>query len=90
MQQFEYIILEVSNDCEFAFFECSNGDYGVLEPLNCEVAVGDVLQSTNSKAIPCCGSQFLVLNGKKQVKIHIDELDFKDGAYKLFMELSKK
>ena len=88
--QYQYNILEVSKDCQFAFFECSNGDYGVLEPHNCDIEVGDVLQPAGSKDTPHCGSQPLILNGRKQVRVYIDELDFKDGAYKLFIEYSKQ
>lgn len=74
--QYQYNILEVSKHCEFAFFECSNGDYGVLEPHNCDVEVGDILQPTSTKDTPHCGSQPLILNGRNQVKVYIDELDF--------------
>ena len=54
--KYQYNILEVSKDFEFAFFECSNGDYGVLEPQNCDIEVGDILQPTCSKDTPHCGS----------------------------------
>ena len=72
------------------FFECSNGDYGVLEPQNCEVAIGDVLYSIKTKDVPYCGVQSLLLNGTIQVKVYVDDLNFKDDAYKLFCELSNK
>lgn len=87
--QYQYNILEISKDCEFAFFECSNGDYGYLEPQNCEVEVGDVLQPLDSKSNPQCGLQTFILNGRKQVKIFIDDLNFKDDAYESFKKYSK-
>lgn len=87
--QYQYNILEISKDCEFVFFECSNGDYGVLEPQNCEIAVGDILQPLNTRDLPCCGVQSLLLNGRKQVKVYIDDLNFKEEAYKLFKQYSK-
>lgn len=90
MQQIQYIILKVSKNGGFAFFECSNGDYGILEPQNCEVAIGDVLYSINTKDVPYCGVQSLLLNGTIQVKVYVDDLNFKDDAYKLFCELSNK
>lgn len=88
MCQFQYIIIEVSNKGGFAFFECTNGDYGVLEPQNCEVDVNDVLTPASTKVMPCCGEQLLILNGGRQVKVVIDDLNFKEPAYKLFHELS--
>ena len=87
MKQYTYTILKVTKNCEFAFFKCSNGDYGVLEPQNCEVAEGDILQSIDKKTMPRCGVQFLALNGKTTVKVYVDDLDFKEGEYKHFNEL---
>ena len=85
MVKFQYKILAVSEK-NFAFFECSNGDYGILEPLDFEVSVNDVLCSLKFEIRPSCGSQIVVLNGRDQVKVLIDELGKKDVVYKLFKD----
>lgn len=89
MIQFQYNILEISKDGDFAFFECSNGDYGVIEPQDCELAVGDVLRPFESRMLPRCGVQTLILNGVRKVKVYVDDLNFRNEAYELFRKYAR-
>lgn len=83
--EFQYNILKVSSNGANVFFECSNGDYGVLEPIDCELSVGDILNNNNVNVKPCCGFQELVLNNRRKVKIHVEDLNVKERAYELFI-----
>lgn len=85
---FQIKILEIDKEGIYAFFECSNGDYGYLEPVIGDVNVGDILEFY-SKNGPKCGLAEFPHNRQKKIRCFVHCLNSKEEAYNEFLYNSK-
>lgn len=88
MNKYYLTIMEVSRNGEFAIFQRNDDEYGWLEPLNCEVSVGDILEEIKPNSFIKCGPIECLIN-KKTGRIHINDYGFEEDIRKQYNRYAK-
>lgn len=74
-------ILEIRPKNQFALFERSDGEFGWLEVLVGEVAVGDILNEIKDREFLKCGAVECTVDRHK-IKVYINDFGFEEDMRK--------